>query len=180
MSFNDLGRITHVAEVRNRTGLGTASALLTGGFVFVAEPGAPGIGLVDRLRFPKGHSIVCAHLGPILTRDVLAYLDLPTRVNGAAREVIAAIRKKPELLTFMTEARRFSEAVGFQTPNVSRLIEAMISGGAIGATQNMLGEAVHGVVADEKTVRVMAKLRSAFPAATVFASPLDTSGVRLV
>lgn len=101
-------------------------------------------------------------------------------MNGAAREVIAAIRKKPELLTFMTEARRFSEAVGFQTPNVSRLIEAMISGGAIGATQNMLGEAVHGVVADEKTVRVMAKLRSAFPAATVFASPLDTSGVRLV
>ena len=81
VTLNELGRITHVAEVVNQTGLGTAAALLTGGFVLVTEPGAPGLGLVDRLFFPRNHSIICAHIGPILTRETLAKGGLAARVN---------------------------------------------------------------------------------------------------
>ncbi len=180
MTLNDLGRVTHVADVLNGTGLGTASALLTGGFVLVTEPGAPGVGTVDRLLYPKGHSVICAYVGPIPSREVLTQPNVAGRVNPPARRAMEAIRAKPELRTFLSEARRFSEAIGFQTPTVSRLIEAMISAGAIGAAQNMLGEAVHGVVPEKKAARALKKLRKAFPTARVFVSHLDNRGVRLV
>ena len=179
-SLNELGRITHIAEVLNGTGLGTASALLQGGFVLVSEPGAPGFGLVDRLLFPRDHVVICAYMGPISTRDVLDQSDLARRVNPSARRVMEVVRQKPDVKTFLDEARRFSDLVGFQTTNVSRLMAAMISAGAIGAAQNMLGEAVHGVIAKERAAQAVKKLKRAHPSAQVFASPLDNQGVRVV
>jgi pantoate kinase len=179
-SLNELGRITHIAEVLNGTGLGTASALLQGGFVLVKEPGAPGVGLVDRLLFPRDHVVICAYLGPIPTRDVLSQSNLATRVNPSARRVMKAVRKKPDLRTFLQEARKFSDLVGFQTTNVSRLMATMISAGAIGVAQNMLGEAVHGVIAEEKAAQARKKLQRTHPSAQIFVSRLDNQGVRLV
>ena len=179
-TLNELGRLTHVAEVVNHTGLGTASALLTGGFNLVVEPGAPGIGLVDKLFFPKDHSIICAYLGPTPTREALAKLGNASQVNEPARQALEAIRRTPDLTTFLREARSFGAKSGFESPKVSRIISLMMSTGAIGAAQNMIGEAVHAVAADSKVMRVVAAVRGEFPAAKVFATRLDDRGVRLV
>ena len=179
-SFNELGRVTHVAEVVNRTGLGTASALLCGGFVLVNEPGAPGIGLVDRLRFPPNHSVICAYLGPIQTRDALAKRGTGGGDIAAAKAAMGAIHKNPSLSTFLTESRKFGEQAGFETPRVRRLISTMLAAGATGAAQNMIGEAVHGVVDDSRAERVVKAVRKVFPDAKVFTSPIDTQGVRLL
>ncbi len=180
MTMNELGRITHVAEVQNRTGLGTASALLNGGFVLVTEPGAPGIGVVDRLRFPRRHVVVCGYLGPISTQDALAQSNVAARVNPLAQRALQVIRRNPDLRTFLTEARKFGEAAGFQTPGVSRLIQAMISAGTIGAAQNMIGEAAHAVIAEDKAHGALIQLRRTVPSSMFFVSRLDDRGVRLV
>jgi pantoate kinase len=179
-TLNELGRITHVAEVVNHTGLGTASALLSGGFNLVAEPGAPGIGLVDKLFFPKDHSMIYAYLGPTPTREALTKLGIASQVNEPARRAMEAIRRKPDLVTFLTEARRFGAKSGFESAHVSRIISLMMSAGAIGAAQNMIGEAVHGVAADSKVTRIVAAVRREFPTAKVFSTRLDDRGVRLV
>jgi len=180
VSFNELGRITHVSEVLNRTGLGTTLALLCGGFVLVNEPGAPGIGLVDRLRFPEGHSVICAYLGSIQTRDALAKRVGGSRDVAAAKATLEAIRKDPSLSTFLRESRKFGEQAGFETPRITRLISTMITAGAIGAAQNMIGEAVHGVVNDSEAAKVVKAVRRAFPEAKIFTSPIDRQGVRLL
>jgi len=180
VTFNELGRITHIAEVINRTGLGTASALFEGGFVLVTEPGAPGIGEVDRLRFPEDHSIICAYLEPMLTREALAKTDIASRVNASAQRAMAAIRNRPDLSTFLAETRRFTDEVGFQDSDVARLIEIMLSAGASGAAQNMIGKAVHAVARNAKAKSIIKKVRSAFPSALVFLTGLDEQGVRLV
>src|SRR3990172_1733516 len=138
VTFNELGKITHVAEGINRTGLGTASAMFVGGFVLVTEPGAPGIGSVDRLIFPTDHAIICAYLGPMQTREVLSQTDLAHRINPLAQRAMQEIRKKPNLATFLAESRKFSQEIGFQSPEITSLIETMISGGAVGAAQNMI------------------------------------------
>ncbi len=179
VTINELGRITHVAEVVNRTGLGTAAALLTGGFVLVTEPGAPGIGFVDRLLFPRNHSIICAYVGPISKRETLV-MDYVARLNAPAKRTMDAIRKNPTLSVFLTETRLFSREAGFETPVVTRLISTMIASGAVGATQNMIGEAVHGVANNRKVGRIVKALRKAFPSAKVFATPIDNQGVRLL
>jgi pantoate kinase len=179
VTLNEIGRTAHVAEVLNGTGLGTVSALLCGGFVLVREPGGPGVGLVDRLRFPRGHSIVCAYLGPIETRDALATKGL-TRYDALARNTLKAINVHPTLPVFLKESRKFGKKTGFETPRISRLISTVISAGAIGAAQNMIGEAVHAVVEESKTASVLKVVRAEFPTAKAFVSRLEPEGVRLL
>ena len=180
VTLTELGRITHVSEVLNRTGLGTAAALLTGGFVLTAEPGAPGIGFVDRLLFPKNHSIICAYIGPIPTRDALAKPDVAVRVNASAKRTMDAVRQNPTLSNFLAESRKFGQEAGFETTNVTRLISTMMSSGATGAAQNMIGEAVHGAANDREVRGIVSVVKKAFPTAKVFAAPIDNQGVRLL
>ncbi len=50
LTYNQIGKIAHVAEIKCQTGLGTVSSLTsTGGCVLVVEPGAPGICQLDRI-----------------------------------------------------------------------------------------------------------------------------------
>jgi pantoate kinase len=179
VTYDELGKITHVAEVVNRTGLGTAAAVFVGGFVLVTEPGAPGIGSVDRLLFPRDHSIVCAFLESLPTREVLSQASLTSRVNPIAQRAMERIRQKPELYTFLAEARKFGQEIGLESPDITNLIDTMVSAGAIGAAQNMIGKAVHGVVESRKAVRVLRLVKKRFPTATVFVSHLDERGVQL-
>jgi pantoate kinase len=179
VTYNELGRITHMAEVVNRTGLGTAAAVFLGGFVLVTEPGAPGIGFVDRLLFPRDHSVLCAFLEPLPTREVLSQADLASRVNPSAKRAMEKIRQKPELRTFLAESRKFGEEIGFGSSEITSLIDTMIAAGAIGAAQNMIGKAVHGVVDNAKALRVFRVVKKKFPTAKVFVSQLDETGVRL-
>jgi pantoate kinase len=180
ITFNEIGRLTHVAEVVNQTGLGTASAILVGGFVLVTEPGAPGSGIVDRLPFPRGNSIICAYLDANPTKNVLSQSDIASRVNPAGRLAIEAIKRNPCLTTFLSEARKFSIKSGFQTRETSRIIDIMIKNGAVGAAQNMIGKAVHGVAENHSVERITSQVKKEFRVAKIFASKLDDRGVRLV
>lgn len=180
VTFNEIGKLTHVAEVINQTGLGTASAILVGGLVLVNEPGAPGIGEVDRLPFPKEHSIICVYLDAIPTKNVLTQLDIERRVNPAGRLALKAIRRNPCLTTFLSEARRFASRSGLQTGETSRIMEIMIANGAVGAAQNMVGKAVHGVAENHSIRWITGHVKKEFRAAKIFVSALDDRGVRLV
>jgi len=179
VTMNELGQLTHIAEVVNGTGLGTAAALFVGGFVLVTEPGAPGVGSLDRLLFPKEHSVICACLGPVPTPEALSATDITAHVNPPAQRAMKNIRANPELRVFLAEAKRFSQESGFLTPQTKRLMEIMVAEGAVGVAQNMIGEAVHGVAHDEKAVKIASAVRKAFPSATVFVTKLDDNGVRL-
>jgi pantoate kinase len=180
VTFNEIGKLTHFAEIFNQTGLGTASAILVGGFVLVTEPGAPGIGIVDRLPFPRDNSIICAYLDANPTKNVLSQSDITSRVNPAGRLAIEAIKRNPCLTTFMSEARKFSRNSGFQTPETSRIMDIMIKNGAVGAAQNMIGKAVHGVAENHAIERITRQIKKEFHVARIFVSKLDDRGVRLV
>ena len=179
VTLNEIGKLTHVAEVINQTGLGTASAVLVGGFVLVTKPGAPGIGEVDRLPFPKGHSIICVYLGSIPTKSMLSQHDIESRINPAGRMALNAIRRNPCLTTFLSEARRFAAKTPFQTEETSRIIEIMIANGAIGAAQNMVGKAVHGAAENHSILKITSQVRKEFRGAKIFVRSLDDRGVRL-
>ena len=50
LTYNQIGKIAHVSEIKCQTGLGTVSSLtFSGGCVLVVEPGAPGICQIDRI-----------------------------------------------------------------------------------------------------------------------------------
>ena len=111
--------------------------------------------------------------------ETLSLTDIATRVNPPAQRAMRAIRERPELKNFLQSANRFSLEAGFQTPEIKRLIDTMMSSGAVGAAQNMIGKAAHAVAEGYKSNTVAKAVRKAFPAATVFITQLDIIGVRL-
>ena len=59
LTYNQIGKIAHVAEIECQTGLGTVSSLTsTGGCVLVVEPGAPGICQIDRIPITPDYMVV--------------------------------------------------------------------------------------------------------------------------
>jgi pantoate kinase len=82
-------------------------------------------------------------------------------------------------MTFLAEARKFAAKSGFLTKETSRIINIMIGNGAIGASQNMLGKAVHGVAANHSVQSITRQVKREFRAAKIFVSTLDDRGVRL-
>jgi len=56
----------------------------------------------------------------------------------------------------------------------------MENAGAIGATQNMLGQAVHAIAIEDLAGRVLAAVKKRFPRVQAFSSSLDFVGARLL
>ena len=88
--------------------------------------------------------------------------------------------KEPTPENFMIACRRFAENAGFMTERLKRLLSVMEKGGAIGATQNMLGEAGHALVEEEKVKNVYRAARSILPKKQILTSTLESGVARLI
>jgi predicted sugar kinase len=56
----------------------------------------------------------------------------------------------------------------------------MIAKGAVGAAQNMVGKAVHGIAEKQSIRSITRQVKKEYPAAKIFVTSLDDRGVRLV
>ncbi len=180
LSVNEVGRIVHGAEIANGTGLGTVGPILTGGFVITRKSGGPGIAVVDRLRVSPRLKVVSACIGPISTKKALRSTALRKKVNALGREAFESIVADLRPGNFMSASKRFAYGLGLMSPQTSRLIDVMEDAGAIGATQNMLGQAVHGIVVEDVAARVLAAVKRYFPRVLAFSCSLDLAGARLL
>jgi len=180
MSVNELGRVVHAAEIANGTGLGTVGPLLTGGFVITRRSGGPGVAVIDRLPVSSKLKVVSACIGPISTKRVLSSRGLRKKVNELGRAAYRSIVTDLRPFNFMKASRTFAFALGVMSPETARLIELMESEGAIGATQNMLGQAVHAIADEGIAQHILRSLKKRFPRVRAFSCDLDFAGARIV
>lgn len=180
MSVNQLGRVVHAAEIANRTGLGTVGPILTGGFVITRKSGGPGVAVIDRLLVSPKLKVVSACLGPISTRAVLRSKNLRKRINALGRWAFRSITSDLRPRNFMNVSRAFAYGLGLMAPQTAQLIELMERAGAIGATQNMLGQAVHAIVEQDMEDKVLKAVRKRFPKLDAFSCDLDLRGARIL
>ena len=179
LTFNQIGRIAHVAEIQCQTGLGTVSSLVsTGGCVLVVEPGAPGICQLDRIPISSDYIIVAGFFQSQMPKTLCA--ERKQTINRYGKETLKAILAEPTLKNFLDRCREFSENVGFATANVRRLVKLAKDAGAVGSAQNMLGEAVHALVLKERAEEVAEAFKRVLPPEKVLMSKIDFQGVRLV
>jgi pantoate kinase len=130
----------HSAEVVNGTGLGDVIAQNMGGLVVRLEPGAPGIGRIDRIPvqpLPVNYVV----RAPISTRDVLSDQDAMSSVNEAGHAALKELLKRPTLRDFMQLSRRFTMQSGLASDWALNAIEAVEAAGGM-ASMIMLGDAV--------------------------------------
>lgn len=180
MTYNQLGRIAHAAEVKCKTGLGTVGPLMIGGCVITLEPGAPGIAIIDRIPISTDYIIVAGVLGPISTREVLSSIERRLAVNKWGKRILEEILAEPSLENFMNSCRKFAEKSGFITSKTKRLMDLAVKAGAIGAAQNMVGEAVHALAEPNNAERVAQAFKSVLPENNVLVAPVDIQGARIL
>jgi len=170
MTLNEVAQIAHCAEVENSTGLGDVIAETYGGVVIRTRPGAPGIGVVDRIPH-RNERISYVVLGTKLTKSVLVDggAELKRRINDAGREALKALTQKPTLETFMRVSREFSLRTGLISDTCKDAIEAVAAEGKV-ASVAMLGE----------TVFVIGESEALWEFGDVKASRIADTGVRII
>ena len=179
LTYNQLGRVAHVAEVRCRTGLGTVGPLLFGGCGLTIEPGAPGYAHLDRIPVSPNHRIIAGTFRPYPTKEMLASQEKREIINEWGRKTLQKILAEPSLENFMGACKQFAVGTGFATERVQKLIELAEKAGAIGATQNMLGEAVHALVTVDKMESVYEAFKKLLPEEKIIIANIDLQGARI-
>jgi pantoate kinase len=182
LTYNQIGKIAHAAEIQCQTGLGTVSSLtFSGGCVLVVEPGAPGICQIDRIPLTPDYMIVAGFFpSNLLTKSLLSSPEKKREINHYGQETLKAILAQPNLENFLDSCWEFSQKAGFATENIRKLVESAKKAGAVGAAQNMIGEAVHAVVHEENADSVAEAFKQTLPQQQVIVSKIDFQGARLV
>ncbi|MDY6964734.1 MAG: pantoate kinase [Halobacteriota archaeon] len=143
MSLEELGKVAHLAEVENRTGLGDVIAQMHGGIVIRREPGAPGIGVVDDI--PTGDiEVGYVVLGSLSTKVILEDPRMIREINAHGRAALKELLKVPTLNNFMGLSKRFAIDTGLISEKARDAVEAVEEGGGL-ASMAMLGDVVFAV-----------------------------------
>jgi pantoate kinase len=180
LTYNQIGRIAHVAEVKCKTGLGTVGPLMLGGCILTIEPGAPGIAIIDRIPISTDYAVVAGVFGSISTKEVLSSHKKRLAVNKWGKKTLKKILDEPSIENFLACCRDFAEKTGFMTARVRTLIRLAEKAGAIGAAQNMVGEAVHALTTLENAENIVQAFKQVLPQDKILVSQIDVQGARLL
>jgi pantoate kinase len=180
LTRNQIGKIAHISEIQCQTGLGTVGSLMVGGgLIFVTEPGAPGICQVHRIPISPDYVIVAGFFHPRILKTVLSSSERKALINRYGKKALKRILEEPSLENFLASCWDFAQNAGFATENVRQLVHLAQNAGAVGATQNMIGEAVHAVVLEENAPSVAEAFKQLLPKEKILTTKIDFQGVRL-
>lgn len=180
LTYNQIGKIAHVAEVQCKTGLGTVGPLMLSGCILTLEPGAPGIAVIDRLPLSPDYVIVAGVFGSTPTKQILSSAEKRLEVNRYGRKTLEAILDEPSIENFLARCLEFAEKTGFMTQNLRQLVKIAEKAGAVGSAQNMVGQAVHSLVLEKNANQVAEAFKQVLPPEKVIVSKVDFQGARLV
>jgi pantoate kinase len=180
LTYNQLGRIAHVAEIKCKTGLGTVGPIMLGGCILTVEPGGPGFGVIDRLPLKPDYAIITGTFGPTAIKQILASPERRREVNRWGKKTLDKILAEPSLENFLSCCWEFAEKTGFVTERVKRLVEVAKQAGAVGAAQNMVGEAVHAVTLKKNAGNVVEAFKKVLPKEKILEANIDFQGARLM
>jgi pantoate kinase len=173
----------HISEITNLTGLGTVISLAsgTGAMGLVTEPGTYSVGRTDAiLADPESFVLVCVTLGPIKKSIVLKNDDLRSRINENAEITLLRILDDPTPARLLAESRIFSEKTGLASTHLLKLSDTAVESGAVGATPNMIGNAIHCLVETTHYKSFMKNFSALIPREVIFESRLIQSGPKIL
>ena len=181
LTYNQIGSIAHLAEIQSQTGLGTVSSLsVGGGLILVTDPGAPGVCKIDRIPLSPDYVIVAGFYGTKLSKDFFSSPERRIVINRYGKQALVEILEEPSVENFLSCCWLFAQQAGFASEGVRELVRLAGRAGAVGAAQNMIGEAVHAVVLEENALSVLEAFKQVLPENQVLLCKVDFQGARLV
>ena len=136
-----LSQIAHTSEIVNKTGLGTVTTQVTGGFLIKKSAGFPI--KIQKLPF-SGDTLFATIIGPLPTPSILTDKKLLKRINKSADKALLTIEqdKNPTLNKIIDLSFKFASECGLlKTFKVKSLINKIKNSGGH-ATMAMLGQVI--------------------------------------
>jgi pantoate kinase len=162
----EVAAFAHQAEILRHTGLGTvASTYNHSGAAVITRPGAPGVAKVVRVPVPQGLRVVTAFLS-LKRGHLLSSTRMRNKVNTLGEAALESASDF-KLKSLLAAGHDFAQGLGLMTQAVKTLVAVSLEEGALGASQNMLGNAMHAVVRDKDLEKVFEALQSTSRAAKV-------------
>ncbi len=156
LTLNQAGKIAHIAEVMNKTGLGTVGGQLFAGFNITTQAGYPF--LLDKLIVPPGIRIVCGTFGPVYTKTILGSWEWKEKIRRVGAKAFEALFTRPNIQNFMDVSRKFVADVGMlevlHLDNVKNLMAELNSLKIYGASMNQLGQSVYAICTEKQVPAV--------------------------
>ncbi len=175
LSNYEKGRIAHIAEVVNHTGLGTVCGQLNGGIGIVKEPGYPCI--YERFNTPSNIKIICGSFGMIHTKSILTDPVLNLKIKEAGIIALKKLIKNPNIKTFMKVSLEFVKKTEMldilYLPEVKELIDDLNRLDIIGASMNQLGRSVYAICGKENEAEVLNVMESYKPKINTFSTSIQ-------
>lgn len=183
MTLTQTAEFAHEAEIQSITGLGTVISLASGSgpVGLVTEPGSYSVGRVDTILVSESdYLLVCIYFGSVEKASIIHDEQKRHKVNEFGRSTLEAILRDPTSQRLLSESRIFAEKTGLASNRLLKLVDKAIEIGAVGATQNMIGNAIHCLVPKTKRRAFYKNLTRFVRTEQIFESGLIHSGPRFV
>jgi pantoate kinase len=122
---------------------------------------------------------VCAAFGPIKKSGVLSHKSSRAAINRFGRSTLEKILDDPTPERLLSQSRIFSEKTGLGSRNLLILADKAVKSGAIGATSNMIGNAIHCLVEKNRYRTFVEVFSNLVGKESLFESELIQSGPRI-
>jgi pantoate kinase len=174
LSKKQVGLIAHEAEIKCQTGLGDVLASYHGGFEIRTRGGAPGHGIVKKLK-SENCTVVIICFSPISTRKFIRE-RLPS-INGLGGKMVTKLEQSKNIIEFQDMSLEFAKYVNVITPKMARVINDLNNNG-INCGVALFGETVFSLVPKGKEQKVINILKK-YDDGIVITSKIDNTGARI-
>ena len=126
-SWFEIGKYAHLAEVEHVTGYGDVIAeIYGGGLELRLEPGAPGIGVVDKIPVSPNIHVLTVELGRYTTLDMFKKYGDKIRESGL--RIYKEFVKAPSIESFLYLSHKFSLDTGMLTKEMDTKLKELLKG----------------------------------------------------
>ncbi|MCK5587353.1 MAG: hypothetical protein KAI34_01340 [Candidatus Lokiarchaeota archaeon] len=182
LSKYDVGKIAHIAEVKCLTGLGSVSGIMNGGIVLVLVPGVDGLFKVKQIPIDPNSNwkVVTALISPIRTRGVISSFEKLRKINEYGEITLRSIIENPTVEHFFKSCKDFAIKTGLMSVLIKKMTDVALENGALGATQNMIGDGMHAIVEPDFLTNVVMALGNYVNKEKIIVSDIDLNGPTLL
>jgi pantoate kinase len=174
LTKEEVGSIAHEAEIKCQTGLGDVLASYHGGFEIRVKSGAPGRGIVKKIK-TGSVSVIIICFSPISTKKFLR--ERLSSINGLGGRMVTKLEKSNSIIKFQDMSLEFAKYVNIITPKMHSVIRDLNDNG-IKCGVALFGETIFSIVPlglEKNVFDILDKYRDGI----IIQSKIDNLGARL-
>jgi len=151
LSSIEAAQVAHKADFVCKCGVGTVIAEFNGGFEMRLSPGAPGIGVIEKIPVHDRKTVLFC-VAPVSTKEFLT--NKIQLINGLGGKMLSRLITSKSIDDFMKLSLEFARSIGFMSHKCNNIVDDLLSNGYTSSTA-MFGETIFSIMKndDVKNVR---------------------------